>query len=162
MLPSQCIPFTLTLRLNKIRSNPPQFNPTPKILDKLYLKKENLYVFLEVVQSLPDSGCTLSLKSSQTCQELLPKPFNTRNKIILINTSKDEMQMHGCVILHLKAPKGREVRIRVLVTEANQESFMVSWSDLQRFVILSYNSPEVLENRSNKLTKVKRIQKWIG
>ena len=68
-----------------------------------------------------------------------------KKKVALVDASGNIKKTLGTVSLYMKAPNGPIRRLKFLVTEANEEAIMVSWSDLQRLSILHHNFPEVIK-----------------
>ena len=60
------------------------------------------------------------------------------------------MWTYGHIFLYGSAPVGRKVQIIFLVTQANQESLMILWSNLKILGILASNFPEVINKKEAK------------
>ena len=61
---------------------------------------------------------------------------------MLIDVQGNIMKTVGTVILYMNAPNSPGQKIKFVVTNANEEKIMVSWSDLIRLGILAEDFPK--------------------
>ena len=129
-------------RLEKVES----LNPTLTLIAKIYSKRcnDNKYAFLESLKCIPDSRCTISLMSLDTCENLGLKPKKLKTTILLVNASGGEMENFGTIEVFMKAQNGRKFKIKFLIMKANKKNVMICWSDLEQLGILPRNFPEVI------------------